>query len=101
MDLKAAVKLPPDEDENEWLAVHGALWRKGDSQVGLAGRRSNLSPLPPLLPLAAVDFFNRINLIYGTVCDFCDSESCPHMSGGTKFVWGQDRRGDGHKVAAC
>ena len=35
LDLKAAVLLPADEDLNEWLAVH------------------------------VVDFFNRINLIYG------------------------------------
>ena len=33
------VKLPKGEDFNDWLAVH------------------------------VVDFFNRINLIYGTVCE--------------------------------
>ena len=31
-----------------------------------------------------VDFFNRVNLIYGTVSEFCTAESCPVMSGGPK-----------------
>ena len=33
-----------------------------------------------------VDFFNRINLIYGTVSEFCTESSCPVMSGGPKSV---------------
>ncbi|KAL1437985.1 hypothetical protein MTO96_048443 [Rhipicephalus appendiculatus] len=36
INLRDAVRLPPREDMNDWLAVH------------------------------VVDFFNRINLIYGT-----------------------------------
>ena len=46
LDLKAIVLLPPGEDLNDWIAVH------------------------------VVDFFNRINLIYGTVSDFCTNEVC-------------------------
>ena len=42
--MKAIVNLPPGEDLNDWVAVH------------------------------VVDFFNRINLIYGTVSDFCTKE---------------------------
>jgi hypothetical protein len=34
-----------------------------------------------------VDFFNRINLIYGTVSDFCTPESCPKMSGGNQYEY--------------
>lgn len=34
--------------------------------------------------LSVVDFFNRINVIYGVVCEFCSEESCPTMSGGPK-----------------
>lgn len=33
-----------------------------------------------------VDFFNRINLIYGTVSDHCTDTTCPIMSGGPKYV---------------
>jgi len=57
LDLRSIVKLPEGEDENDWIAVH------------------------------VVDFFNRINLIYGTVSDFCTSESCPVMSGGTRYEY--------------
>jgi len=57
VDLSDAVKLPAEEERNEWLAVH------------------------------VVDFFNRINLIYGTVCDFCTEESCPRMSGGPQYEY--------------
>ncbi|XP_013380368.1 MOB kinase activator 3B [Lingula anatina] len=57
IDLKHVVKLPPDEDLNDWIAVH------------------------------VVDFFNRINLIYGTVCEFCTEQSCPTMSGGPKYEY--------------
>jgi len=31
-----------------------------------------------------VDFFNRINVIYGVVSEFCTDETCPTMSGGAK-----------------
>ena len=51
------VCLPPGEDFNDWLAVH------------------------------VVDFFNRINLIYGTVCEQCTATSCPTMSGGPKYEY--------------
>ncbi|XP_064634007.1 MOB kinase activator 3B-like [Lineus longissimus] len=57
IDLKSVVKLPPDESINDWIAVH------------------------------VVDFFNRINLIYGTVCDYCTDESCPKMTGGPKYEY--------------
>ncbi|XP_016379522.1 MOB kinase activator 3B-like [Sinocyclocheilus rhinocerous] len=57
LDLRAAVKLPQGEDLNDWVAVH------------------------------VVDFFNRINLIYGTVCEFCTDRSCPVMSGGPRYEY--------------
>lgn len=41
INLKEAVKLPQGEHMNDWIAVH------------------------------VVDFFNRINLIYGTVSEYC------------------------------
>uniref|UniRef100_G1N955 MOB kinase activator 3B n=1 Tax=Meleagris gallopavo TaxID=9103 RepID=G1N955_MELGA len=57
VDLKAAVQLPRGEDQNDWVAVH------------------------------VVDFFNRINLIYGTICEFCTERTCPVMSGGPKYEY--------------
>lgn len=40
-----------------------------------------------IVPSPVVDFFNRINLIYGTVCEYCTESSCPTMSGGPKFEY--------------
>ncbi|OXB69840.1 UNVERIFIED_CONTAM: hypothetical protein H355_016812, partial [Colinus virginianus] len=57
LDLKVAVQLPPGEEQNDWVAVH------------------------------VVDFFNRINLIYGTISDHCTEQSCPVMSGGPRYEY--------------
>ncbi|KAG8907229.1 Mitotic exit network component [Tulasnella sp. 403] len=43
-NLRAAVVLPEGEDLNEWLAVH------------------------------TVDFFNHLNMLYGTVTEFCGQQ---------------------------
>lgn len=64
LDLKQAVQLPHGEDLNDWVAVH------------------------------VVDFFNRINLIYGTISDSCTDQTCPVMSGGPKYEY---RWQDEHK----
>ncbi|EGD76524.1 MOB1 protein [Salpingoeca rosetta] len=56
-NLSQAVKLPPGEDINEWLAVN------------------------------TVDFFNQINMLYGTISEFCTAESCPVMSAGPKYEY--------------
>ncbi|ESW96053.1 maintenance of ploidy protein mob1 [Ogataea parapolymorpha DL-1] len=47
--LAQAVKLPLDEDLNEWLAVH------------------------------VVDFYNQVNMLYGTITEFCSPITCPRM----------------------
>ncbi|XP_021570785.1 deoxycytidine kinase [Carlito syrichta] len=52
-----AVMLPEGEDLNEWVAVN------------------------------TVDFFNQINMLYGTITDFCTEESCPVMSAGPKYEY--------------
>ncbi|XP_074659876.1 MOB kinase activator 3B-like [Tubulanus polymorphus] len=57
IDLRKVVSLPPNENMNDWIAVH------------------------------VVDFFNRINLIYGTVTEYCTEESCPTMCGGPKYEY--------------
>lgn len=57
IDLKHVVKKPESETFNDWLAVH------------------------------VVDFFNRIQILYGTVCEVCTDESCPVMSGGPKYEY--------------
>ena len=34
-----------------------------------------------------VDFFNQINMLYGTITDHCTPEACPVMSAGPKFEY--------------
>lgn len=36
---------------------------------------------------AAVDFFNQINMLYGTITEFCTEESCAVMSAGPKYEY--------------
>ena len=36
--------------------------------------------------ISAVDFFNQINMLYGTITEFCTAESCAVMSAGPKWV---------------
>lgn len=54
-----AVQLPEGEDTNEWLAVHSECYVIGENQMDFKQR-------PP-----AVDFFNHLNMLYGTVTEFC------------------------------
>lgn len=56
-NLKKAVSLPDNEDVNEWLAVN------------------------------TVDFFNQINLLYGSITEFCTPQECPVMSAGPKYEY--------------
>lgn len=57
LDLRKVVQLPEGENISDWIAVH------------------------------VVDFFNRINLIYGTMSEFCTERSCPIMSGGLRYEY--------------
>ncbi|EOY30278.1 Mob1/phocein family protein [Theobroma cacao] len=54
-NLREAVRLPPGEDINEWLAVN------------------------------TVDFFNQVNILYGTLTEFCTPNNCPTMTAGPKY----------------
>ncbi|MQL70822.1 hypothetical protein Taro_003098 [Colocasia esculenta] len=56
-NLREAVRLPPGEDMNEWLAVN------------------------------TVDFFNQVNLLYGTLTEFCTPDNCPTMTAGPKYEY--------------
>ena len=56
-NLRLAVKLPEGEDVDEWIAVN------------------------------TVDFFNQINMLYGTITEFCTEDGCPIMSAGPKYEY--------------
>ncbi|GMQ07409.1 hypothetical protein CsSME_00051604 [Camellia sinensis var. sinensis] len=55
-NLREAVRLPPGEHPNEWLAVN------------------------------TVDFFNQVNILYGTLTEFCTASSCPLMTAGPMYL---------------
>jgi MOB kinase activator 1 len=57
-NLLAAVKLPPNEDVNEWIAVN------------------------------TITFYNAASMIYGTCEEFCTPASCPLMNAGhAEYLW--------------
>ncbi|KAE9604672.1 hypothetical protein Lal_00010824 [Lupinus albus] len=56
-NLREAVKLPPGEDINEWLAVN------------------------------TVDFFNQVNILFGTLTEFCTADNCPTMTAGPRYEY--------------
>lgn len=52
------MKCPPNEDKNEWIAVN------------------------------TVDFYNEINMLYGSIAEFCTKEGCPAMTAGQHtYLW--------------
>lgn len=67
-DLEEAVKCPPGEDRNEWLAVNTCL------------------------------FVNAVTLIYGTAQQYCTPHTCPIMGAGKcEYLWSGDERGQGRE----
>lgn len=70
---RAAVKLPNGHDRNEWLAIN------------------------------TVDFYNQLNLIYGSITDLCTDESCPKMNAGSKYeylLWPEKNQSKPQKCSA-
>jgi MOB kinase activator 1 len=65
--LKKAVKLPEGEDINEWLAVNGRSRLLEEDEDAW------------LMLFAVVDFYNQINLLYGSITEFCSPQTCPEM----------------------
>lgn len=70
--LKKAVKLPEGEDLNEWLAVNSTY---------------NTLPRIPPLTQPVVDFYNQINLLYGSITEFCSPQTCPEMKATDEFEY--------------
>ena len=53
-NIREAVRLPPGEDLNEWLAVN------------------------------TVDFYNAISVLHSTLEEYCTPTNCPVMAAGSK-----------------
>jgi MOB kinase activator 1 len=39
-----------------------------------------------LLTKQVVDFYNHINLLYGSITEFCSPQSCPEMKATDEYV---------------
>jgi MOB kinase activator 1 len=72
-NLRLAVMLPDGEDLNEWVAVNSKGYQCEHSIHYLF--------------FSAVDFFNQINMLYGTITEFCTESSCPVMSAGPRYEY--------------
>ncbi|XP_003424657.1 MOB kinase activator-like 2 isoform X2 [Nasonia vitripennis] len=71
VDLRVLVDLPPGLDYNEWLASH------------------------------TLALFDHINLVYGTISEFCTPTGCPDMTGpGLRTYLWFDEKGKKTRVAA-
>jgi len=62
--LKDCIKLPPDENKDEWIAMN------------------------------TIELYNNMNLCYGIITNFCTANSCPHMTAGPKatYYWADKKK---------
>lgn len=81
-NLRNAVALPDGEDLNEWVAVNS----KSHSHYSHHKLMFLLQFYRSFLDVA-VDFFNQINMLYGTITEFCTEDSCSIMSAGPKYEY--------------
>lgn len=76
--LRKAVRLPEGEDVNEWLAVNGV-----SKPPFFLRTKEKLTFIGAIV----VDFYNQINLLYGSITEFCSPQSCPEMKATDEFVY--------------
>ena len=79
-NLRLAVMLPEGEDINEWVAVNSEL-----ETFEIQPYKVSHIYFYYFLSETAVDFFNQINMLYGTITEFCTDQTCPIMSAGAKY----------------
>ncbi|KAF2573075.1 hypothetical protein F2Q70_00002056 [Brassica cretica] len=100
MNKKWVFPRGPSENANKLAnaAVGGGRWSQRQTQqpamkagwVGDSGDmflRPTQPPNPYSRRIAAVDFFNQVNLLYGTLTEFCTPDNCPTMTAGPKYEY--------------
>lgn len=70
------MKLPEGEDLNEWLAVNGAY--SAYMPLTVDGALFFFFPNDDGFA-TVVDFYNQVNLLYGSITEFCSPVTCPEM----------------------
>ncbi|KAJ0544884.1 putative MOB kinase activator family [Helianthus annuus] len=63
-------------------APSGSKWKFEGSRSPIPGEDLN-----EWLAINAVDFFNQVNILYGTLTEFCTPSTCPIMTVGTKYEY--------------
>ncbi|KAI3443564.1 hypothetical protein Pfo_000229 [Paulownia fortunei] len=58
-----------------------------DATLGSGNLREAVRLPPGRILMSAVDFFNQVNILYGTLTEFCTSSTCPTMSAGPKYEY--------------
>lgn len=82
-NLRSAVVLPEGEDLNEWVAVNSEFLIICVLHFDICFICTHFLTVR----YAAVDFFNQINMLYGTITEFCTEDSCGIMSAGPKYEY--------------
>jgi len=74
--LREIVDRPDGVDCNEWLAFHSK-----SIFYGLCAGFTNL--------FSVISFFDHINMLYGTISEFCTMTGCPDMNGpgNRQYLW--------------
>jgi MOB kinase activator 1 len=95
-NMRSSVILPKGEDINEWLAVNSTSMLLSFVLL-LIGKHclAHFLIVSPLfasycafsIMFPAVDFFNEISLLYGTITEFCTPATCPVMSAGPQYEY--------------
>lgn len=70
-ELRSMVDLPAGLDYNEWLASYSEYHRE-TSLADMTDERFLLS--------AAIQIFEYVNLVYGTISEHCTTTGCPDMT---------------------
>ncbi|RWS01933.1 MOB1-like protein, partial [Dinothrombium tinctorium] len=86
--LREIVNLPDGLDYNEWLAYHS----KNFTEHFLDHT---------FIHITAIAFFDHINLVYGTISEFCTMSGCPEMTGpgNRQYLW-VDEKGKRFKLSS-
>lgn len=89
--LREIVDRPEGVDCNEWLAFHSKSSCLGCTSLLMSNHVFE----------TAIAFFDHVNMLYGTISEFCTMSGCPEMTGpgNRQYLW-VDERGKRLKLPA-
>lgn len=88
-NLNTIVELPAGLDYNEWLASHSTYLSIFNITVEIRLSLINDFVCHPFILIVALALFEHVNLVYGTISEFCTTSGCPDMTGpGNRYAFG-------------